>query len=152
LAEVDLLAGVLPMPLVIFLVIFLDRVAVVRLDRRYIKALIFVTTWRSLLSKRPRVTPPKFGFLAGAIARLVMALVLNLAVSQKNVQLVMAMAKFGCSKVSFPCSKLAQSVAVLVNIFLSLARLVTAAVSIKSKKHLRLRSLRELMMVCAFAL
>ena len=135
LVVVALAAAVLLTLSVTSLAISLVKVADVSQGRRSIKVPIYVTTWRSLLSKLPRVTRLKFGCQAGAIASRAMALALNLVVRPRDALLAAVMAKSASSKASFPCNKLALSVAALVSTFRSHARLAMAAVNIKNKKH-----------------
>ena len=133
------------------LAISLVKVADVSQGHRYIKVLIYVTTWRSLSSRLPRVTRLKFGYQAGVIASRVMALALNLEAKPRDALLAAVMAKFVSSKAFSPCNKLAPSVVARANIFLSHVRLAMAAVNIKNKRHLRSKSLLVLMMVCVCA-
>jgi hypothetical protein len=118
--------------------------------RKSTKAQICATTWTLPLSRRLRAIQPKFVFLVGVIANHVMALVLSLVQKQKPVQLAVDMVRFGCSKASSRCNKLALSAAVPASTFLSLAKHVMAAESTKNKKRWKSKSRRVLMTVCVF--
>jgi hypothetical protein len=75
----------------------------------------------------------------------------SLAVKQKDVLPVMAMAKSAYNKASSPCSRLVLSDAAQANTFRSLAKLAMVAVNIKNKKLWKLKFQQALMMGCEFA-
>ena len=145
-------AVVLLMPSAISSAISSGKAADAMRGRRYIREPIYVTTWRSLSNRQPKVTQLKFGCLVGVIASHVKEPVPSLEVSQKNVLRVMVMAKCVFSKASSQCNKLALSAVALVSTFLSHAKLAMVAASLKNKKLWKSRFPLELMMVCAYAL
>ena len=139
------------MRLGISLVISSVKAAAVTLALKFIKAQIYATTWTLRLSKRLKAIQPKFVYLAGVIASLVMVPAQSLDLRLRLAQPVMVMVKCVCSKASSPCSKLALSAAALASTFLSHVKLATAVENTKNKKHLRSKYRQALMMECVSA-